>query len=167
VVKRFRRDRAAGDPGLASPQEFLQYVLADLARGHQRVDQHWRPQVSLAQQAAALTLPQHLGCPFCGLQFTVYGRMEELDQDSAYFFRRANLTGLIDTKLHSNMKDKVSEKGLLEKQFWEGVDAEILEQLSGEAGYKTDLEMFDYSVQDYLASIELDIVLEEDDLPKV
>merc|ERR1711963_277443 len=61
VVKKYRRpDPDSGDPSLATPSEFLSFILDDLngQNGPRKVDQHWRP--------------QHLSCPFCSLPFTVY-----------------------------------------------------------------------------------------------
>ena len=78
VVKKYRRPNPnSGDTTLATPSEFLSFILDDLKKyGPQNVDQHWRP--------------QHLSCPFCTLPFTVYSRMEELSQDSVYFFAKVS-----------------------------------------------------------------------------
>ena len=77
VVKKFRPDPNSGDPTLATPSEFLSFILDDLKkRGPENVDQHWRP--------------QHLSCPFCSLDFTVYAHMEELSEDSAYFITKVS-----------------------------------------------------------------------------
>ena len=85
VVKKYRRpDPKSGDPSLATPSEFLSFILDDLkTRGVEKVDQHWRP--------------QHLSCPFCTLGFTVYAHMEELSEDSAYFFTK--VSELLDKEL--------------------------------------------------------------------
>lgn len=82
VVRKYRRPNPnSGDPTLATPSEFLSFILDDLKnRGGEDVDQHWRP--------------QHLSCPFCTLPFTVYAHMEELSEDSAYFFTKVR--GLLD-----------------------------------------------------------------------
>ena len=79
VVRKYRPNPIQGDPTLATPSEFLSFILDDLKkRGAKYVDQHWRP--------------QHLSCPFCSLDFTVYAHMEELSEDSAYFFTKVELT---------------------------------------------------------------------------
>ena len=79
VVRKYRPNPIQGDPTLATPSEFLSFILDDLKkRGPTYVDQHWRP--------------QHLSCPFCSLDFTVYAHMEELSEDSAYFFTKVDLT---------------------------------------------------------------------------
>ena len=113
-------------------------MLDDLKSKGADVDQHWRQ--------------QHLSCPFCLLEFSVYARMEELDQDSLYFFSTANLTTSIDYKEKLNSAHAASST---EKQFWSKVDKNIIERV-GEA-YYTDFQMFGYSVQDYLRM--LDIIL--------
>ena len=41
------------------------------------MDAHWRP--------------QHLSCPFCLLQFSVYARVEDMAEDTTYFFLKAGL----------------------------------------------------------------------------
>ena len=143
VVKKYRAEGAGGDPGLASPAEFLQHVRDDLARGAQGVDQHWRP--------------QHLSCPFCSLEFTVYARMEDLDQDSLYFFTKANLTSLIDVNRQLN---RASSKGHREAEFWSGVDGKLVEQLAGPEAYQTDLAMFGYSTEEYFAGLGITLAVD-------
>ncbi len=46
---------------VCSPDEFIQFLVP-----HLDVDQHWRP--------------QHGKCPFCLLNFTVYARVEDMQQ---------------------------------------------------------------------------------------
>ena len=147
VVKKFRPDPNSGDPTLATPSEFLSFILDDLEkRGPENVDHHWRP--------------QHLSCPFCSLDFTVYAHMEELSEDSAYFFTKANLTKLIDPARQLN---RASSKGSRQTEFWSEVGMDLLEKL--EESYWNDLDMFGYSVQEYIDSLDLDIVLRPGDVP--
>jgi len=87
--------------------------------------------------------------------------MEELLQDSAYFFTKANLTNLIDPARQLN---RASSKGSREPEFWSEVGTDLLEKL--EEAYSNDLDMFGYNVQDYMDSLDLDIVLGPDDLPQ-
>lgn len=54
---------------LFSPDEFLMYVVDTLKQGI--ADQHWRP--------------QHGECPLCLFNFTIYGKVEEIFEDTAYF----------------------------------------------------------------------------------
>ena len=52
----------------SSPDEFVQYVADELESASRLADQHWRP--------------QHGECPFCLLNFTVYARVEEMQEVS-------------------------------------------------------------------------------------
>ena len=74
---------------------------------------------------------------------------------------QANLTKLIDPDRQLN---RASSKGSREPNFWSGVGKGILEKL--EEAYSTDLEMFGYNVQEYIDSLDLDIVLGPGDLPQ-
>ena len=148
VVKKFRPNPNSGDPTLATPSEFLSFILDDLKkRGPENVDQHWRP--------------QHLSCPFCNFHFTVHAHMEELSEDSAYFFTKAKLTKLIDPARQLN---RASSKGAREAEFWSRIERDLLEKL--ERAYSTDLNMFGYNAQEYIDSLDLDIVLRPGDVPK-
>jgi len=138
IIKNYRKEGEEGPKDQPTPNEFLRFVLDDLKSKGADVDQHWRQ--------------QHLSCPFCLLEFSVYARMEELDQDSLYFFSTANLTTSIDYKEKLNSAHAASST---EKQFWSKVDKNLIERV-GEA-YYTDFQMFGYSVQDYLRM--LDIIL--------
>ena len=73
---------------------------------------------------------------------------------------QANLTKLIDPDRQLN---RASSKGSREAKFWSGVGKDLLEELEG--AYSTDLDMFGYNVQEYIDSLDLDIVLGPDDLP--
>ena len=148
VVKKYRTDKSSGDPSLASPSEFLSFIVDNLnSAGPENVDQHWRP--------------QHLSCPFCSLDFSVYAHMEELSEDSVYFFTKANLTSMIDPERQLN---RASSKGSREVEFWSGIGKDLLGKL--ETAYLTDLNMFGYDVQEYIDSLDLDIDLGPDDLPQ-
>ena len=59
--------------------------------------------------------------------------------------------------------NRASSKGSREPKFWSGVGKDLLEKL--EEAYLTDLDMFGYNVQEYIDSLDLDIVLGPDDLP--
>ena len=101
---------------------------------------------------------QHVGCPFCRLEFTVYARVEELAQDGAYYFHRAALDHLVTVDMlvnGSGGKEKAGHgKGGKEAEFWAGVEMEVVEQLGMEETYKTDLDMFGYSIHEYIQGIK-------------
>jgi hypothetical protein len=40
-------------------------------------------------------LPQYKSCPFCSVNFTVYSKMEEMREDTAYVMYKAKLFGKI------------------------------------------------------------------------
>ena len=121
-------------------------------------DLHWRP--------------QHAECPFCLVNFTVYGKMEEIEQvkqantpsymgdfntilflqDSAYFFAKSRLpVDLVDPGLHSNP----SKSGGQDKefQFWSRVPNHLIDMIF--EAYRLDFEMFDYSLSRYLRDLGL------------
>ena len=54
-----------------SPTEFLNFIIDDFKKVEKDdLNYHWRP--------------QHGSCPFCRFNFTVYSKMEELHEDTAY-----------------------------------------------------------------------------------
>ena len=115
-------------------------MLADLQENPQSVDQHWRP--------------QHRDCPFCLLNFTIYSKMEELDQDSLFFMKHSNLSSKLDYKKKLNpIKTKSDSKQ--EKKFWSLVDRELILQLEEPWAYLADFHMFGYSVRGYLKGLGL------------
>ena len=65
----------------SSPDEFVHYV-ADTLKEERNIDQHWKH--------------QHFFCPFCSLNFTVYAKVEEMQEDSAYFWLKSNLTDKVN-----------------------------------------------------------------------
>ena len=97
---------------------------------------------------------QHLGCPFCSLDFTVYARMEELAQDGAYFFHAARLDHLIEVNMlitgDGQRAMAGGSKGGREMDFWKGIEKGLLDRLGSEGAYKTDLDMFGYSINQYI-----------------
>ena len=64
------------------------YVLDSLNNDGENANQHW--------------LPQFKSCPFCMANFTVYSKMEELNEDTAYVMHKAKLFGKIlpELKVH-------------------------------------------------------------------
>lgn len=136
IIQNFRGKGEEGPEDQPTPNEFLRFVLDDLHKNQHAVDQHWRP--------------QHLSCPFCFLEFSVYARMEELDQDSVYFFSQSHLTSRVDYKQKLNSAHAASST---EKKFWSSVNKELIDQLEEPWAYKTDFDMFEYSVAQYLQQL--------------
>ena len=59
---------------LSSPQAFVQMLVEEK---HYVMDCHLRPQVSQL--------------PLCSANFTIYSRLEDMDEDKAYFLLRTGL----------------------------------------------------------------------------
>ena len=110
--------------------------MDDLHDNPGRVDQHWRP--------------QHLSCPFCLLNFTVYGKVEELDQDSLYLFTVSNLTSRINYKQKLN---SANDQFSSEKKFWSQVEASLIPKLEQPWSYLFDFQMFEYDIKTYMEKI--------------
>ena len=90
-------------------------------------------------------------CPFCVLNFSVYAKLEELEEDSAYFMARSNLSTRLETSEKLNTKhDKSSEES-----FWSQVDKSLIHQLGQHWAYGVDFTMFGYSIQEYLDTLGL------------
>ena len=103
------------------------------------MDQHWRPQA--------------YACPFCLLDFSVYSRLEELDQDALYFFTHANLTNRVNYKKKLNSVNDLSS----ERRFWSQVGSEFVKQLSSSWAYQIDFQMFEYNIEDYLERLGISL----------
>ena len=71
-----------------SPEEVVRYVLDRLRINKRQTDPHWRP--------------QHLQCPFCLLNFTVYAKMEELQENTIYFILKSKLKKKLELDLKKN-----------------------------------------------------------------
>ena len=91
--------------------------------------------------------------------------MEELTQDTLYFFHRTNLTHLIDDTVRRvtiplspphTLQVSLNSGLNHEQEFWSNVSAALVEDLGGEEAYLTDLHMFGYSVNQYLNHLGLD-----------
>ena len=113
-------------------------MMADLHQNPIQVDQHWRP--------------QYRDCPFCLLNFTVYAKMEELDQDSLFFMKHSNLSTKLDYKQKLNTMNTNRDQ---EKQFWSSIDKDLILQLEEPWAYSIDFQMFEYSVRGYLEELGL------------
>ena len=79
--------------------------------------------------------------------------MEELDQDSIYFFSKSNLTNKVEYKQKLNSAHAASST---EKKFWSEVDKELILQLEEPWAYLNDFQMFDYSILEYMQNIGLE-----------
>lgn len=138
VIARYRKSVGGEGPeGYPTPNEYLRFILDQLREiGADRVDAHWRP--------------QYLSCPFCLLNFSVYAHMEELNEDSLYFFLKSGLLENVDFKQKLNSAHAKTDT---EEKFWSEVDPEIIELIDQPWSYKSDLDMFGYTIKEYLDNI--------------
>ena len=60
IIEKYRARPNSGDPVRPSPEEVVRYVLDRLRDNKRQTDPHWRP--------------QHLQCPFCLVNFTIYAK---------------------------------------------------------------------------------------------
>ena len=95
--------------------------------------------------------------------------MEELSEDSFYFFYKANLIDKLDFKKKLNSGHDINSteerwRSLLLKpasmkevffRFWIQVDPMLLPDLNMSWAYKNDFEMFDYSFEQYLLNFNI------------
>jgi hypothetical protein len=79
--------------------------------------------------------------------------MEDLDEDTAYFLLKSNLTNRLDHHQHLN-KSKKKKSYVMDKQFWDRVDWKLAEELHY-LYYRADFDMFGYSLQEYRERIKL------------
>ena len=88
IIETYRARPNSGDLTHPTPEEVVRYVLDRLRTNKRQTDPHWRP--------------QHLQCPFCLLNFTVYAKMEELQENTVYFVLKSNLQKKMDIDLKKN-----------------------------------------------------------------
>ena len=105
---------------------------------------------------------------------SVYARMEDLNEDSLYFFLKSGLISRVkfNQKLNSAHSARNTEQrynaALLTKlqpwpqltfftRFWSQVNSDLISKLSESWAYKADFEMFDYSVKQYLEENDINV----------
>ena len=120
----------------------FRYILDDIKTNSAGANFHWRP--------------QYLCCPFCLLNFTVYSRIEDLDQDAFYFFNNSGLSDRVDLETQINQSQNASTG---EKQFWQEVDMDLVDMLEEPWAFMVDFSMFDYSADQYLKQLDLNYVI--------
>ena len=64
IIEKYRARPNSGDPARPSPEEVVRYVLDRLRLNKRQTDPHWRP--------------QHLQCPFCLLNFSIYSKVRQI-----------------------------------------------------------------------------------------
>ena len=76
--------------------------------------------------------------------------MEEMDQDSFYFFSKSNLLSRTNFTQRRNSAPTISST---ERDFWCQVDTDLIKKLDEPSAYLTDFQMFEYSVAEYLQNL--------------
>jgi hypothetical protein len=126
-----------------SPTEFLKHIHNDVTNHPMDADLHWRLEV--------------ISCPFCAINFTVIGRLEEMNEDNAYIMHKTNIFDLLDINLQANPSNKYvkTETTHLSKEaiFWSEVSAQLVLDLY--QVYKLDFNTFSYDPVQYLSNIGL------------
>jgi len=140
IIARYRPSGQTGPSDRPTPTEYVRYILDDLGSNPRSVDQHWRP--------------QHRACPFCLLQFNVYAHMEELHDDSLYFFKKSEL---IEKVNFEKILNSAHDEDSTEERFWTQVEPKLLPKLNMSWSYKNDFEMFDYSFDQYLQNFNIEL----------
>eukprot|EP00095_Tigriopus_kingsejongensis_P011975 maker-scaffold906_size82779-snap-gene-0.13 protein:Tk11975 transcript:maker-scaffold906_size82779-snap-gene-0.13-mRNA-1 annotation:"1 transposase" len=104
------------DPYFPSPIEFLYFVAEDFKKVvKEDIDYHWRP--------------QHGSCPFCRFNFTMYAKMENLQEDTAYLLQKANLTAKIKPDRHENLSRSGGIGSSKDHRFWSRVPGSIIKKM--------------------------------------
>ncbi|XP_023326363.1 carbohydrate sulfotransferase 11 isoform X2 [Eurytemora carolleeae] len=117
---------------IPTPEEMIRFVTYQL-NSMKRVDQHWKP--------------QHESCPFCLLDFTVYARVEEINEDTLFFLITSGLEGRLNPGIRINPSTHD------ERTFWSQVYNETISELLHP--YQQDFLMFNYSARAYLENLNI------------
>ena len=95
------------------------------------IDGHWRPQVAI--------------CPFCGMRYNVYGRLETILEDTAYILMKSNLTDLLEIgKANGSPVNKTISREQRSNKFWMDVNSTMIQQLY--QIYEMDFKLFGYNM---------------------
>jgi len=144
IIEKYRSRPNKGDQVHPSPEEFIRYILDRLKFNRRQTDPHWRP--------------QHLQCPYCLVDFTIYSKMEELEEDTIYFTAKSNLTDRLEIDLKRN---SMRNNDRHVSQFWRQVSPRYTWQLGEDWAYGVDLEVFDYSLEKYFDDIGMSEYLDK------
>ena len=114
-----------------SPNTFIRFVIEENKTKQNNifnVNEHWRPQIA--------------SCPYCLFSYKVYGKYENIVEDTAYILMKSNQEKLLkigalnsDTKHHHRAS-------MRRKEFWSAVDSIHLDDLL--KIFEMDFKMFHY-----------------------
>ena len=99
--------------------------------------------------------PIWLLCPVCSHNFTVFAREETMQADLELF---KSLAGLHDKQPFTSKSNSYNvypseRENIVGKNFWSQVERQNIFRLGKDSAFKYDLEMFGYSIHDYLTDI--------------
>ena len=83
--------------------------------------------------------------------------MEMMAEDAMQFKELSSLEEDSSVLAPTNHEPKLVEA----KEFWENIEPELIEKLGEGFAYKYDLEMFDYSIEEYLGRIGVEFQSEK------
>ena len=96
--------------------------------------------------------PQFSMCPFCSMNFTMYSRVEQLDDDSEFIFRQAKISEKkVKNLISGKRRWKSFERDLL---FWKHISKNDVRELY--EWYFDDFLAFGYTIEEYFKKIGLD-----------
>ena len=117
-----------------SPETFLRFVVDENLSSADvfRVNAFWRP--------------QHLHCPFCAFDYDVYGRLEDLAEDTAAVLIRSGNKEFFrgfgrEIKVNDSGGQKKKEKG--GDWFWQSVPESLRQEV--QAVFQEDFDLFGYA----------------------
>ena len=83
--------------------------------------------------------------------------MEMMAEDAMQFKELSSLQEDPSVLAPTNHEPKLVEA----KEFWENIEPELIEKLGEGFSYKYDLEMFEYSIEEYLGRIGVEFQSEK------
>ena len=78
--------------------------------------------------------------------------IQENHEDSLYFFLKSGHIDKVQLDTSKNAR-RVGENNNTEKKFWDQIDSELIVELNQDWSYKHDLNLFNFSIMDYLSNL--------------
>jgi len=148
LIGEYRQTAEGGPRDYPTPSEYIRFILDSLKKEYYKGTKypatfdHWRP--------------QHKLCPFCLINFRIYSRLEENDEDALYFFTKAGLGSDFEF-VRENVqgeRGKAANVDMTHERFWSQVEPELVSELNQPWSYKHDFKMMGYSPEQYFAALD-------------
>ena len=111
-----------------SPKVFIKFVIDEgQTLDWHHINEHWRPQIA--------------NCPFCHFEYSVYGKYETSEEDTAFILLRSNLTHLKKVGKVNKVESHLTPKERM-RAFWSAVPVRYLADLKKMFYY--DFLLFEY-----------------------